>query len=723
MGGLRRLRPRARGRVRGDGGQEGGLRRARARRLAGVRPRHEHVVALRHGDGRRPRAPRARRRHALLQPGRGAPARRARADAADRRRRRSRPPGPSRRSSARPASSCATRPHSSSTGCSAARAPSSPMRSTTATRSRRPTRPSSGSASRWRRRSSSSSSGRRSRTTSVIRSTTPGPTASRSPPTLESLAEGGEPVVVEHAPRSVEEIHEAVLEALADEARHILEEGVVAEAADIDTCLILGAGFPFWLGGITKHLDQTGVSERVIGRPLAELGARAALDLTAVLDQTLRYALPVPLAANQASVNSSEGAARQYVLRACTRQTTIPTLTSDTSENPTAAAPSSRAWFGEPFLHDGRGRRRGSRSGHRTTRGARPRARGDGSRPRAAVGALEGALRAHARARASPDARSRPRTAAGTELRRHQVDALTGMLTELIAATQRAAEENGNGHADAAAATASSPTPSWTRRPTTTSTPASSTRSRSRAEFHGADPGAVTALPVPPPDGLGEDDRGCGIRRRRARPRRPDPHPPPAARLAVQARPDDRGYGDRFADASWQARSPPTRRPDHDPDVRVVRATRHRARPRDVPPRPLRRGPHRARREDERSDPRVPRAALHRHDGDRAADREAGLGRLPGLGRRPPARRRCTARPHRAAPQPPRPARGRDQLGPDRRRRLRGARARCGPRPPGAEPGGSEPLSRPLRIDARASSTRRVSSTRTTSRRSSAPQA
>ena len=89
--------------------------------------------------------------------------------------------------------------------------------------------------------------------------------------TLESLAEGGEPVVVEHAPRSVDELHNEVLEALADEARHILEEGVVPEAADIDTCLILGAGFPFWLGGITKHLDQTGVSERVVGRRLADL--------------------------------------------------------------------------------------------------------------------------------------------------------------------------------------------------------------------------------------------------------------------------------------------------------------------------------------------------------------------------------------------------------------------------------------------------------------------
>jgi len=100
-------------------------------------------------------------------------------------------------------------------------------------------------------------------------------------PTLESLAEGGEPVVVEHAPRSVDELHRAVLEALADEARHILEEGVVAEAADIDTCLLLGAGFPFWLGGLTKHPEQTGVSERVVGRALAELGPGARADVIA----------------------------------------------------------------------------------------------------------------------------------------------------------------------------------------------------------------------------------------------------------------------------------------------------------------------------------------------------------------------------------------------------------------------------------------------------------
>jgi 3-hydroxyacyl-CoA dehydrogenase/enoyl-CoA hydratase/carnithine racemase len=88
--------------------------------------------------------------------------------------------------------------------------------------------------------------------------------------TLESLADGGDVVVVEERRRTVEQIHEEVLEALADEARYILEDGVVDSAKDIDTCLLLGAGYPFFLGGITRHLDTTGVSERVLGRAFAE---------------------------------------------------------------------------------------------------------------------------------------------------------------------------------------------------------------------------------------------------------------------------------------------------------------------------------------------------------------------------------------------------------------------------------------------------------------------
>jgi 3-hydroxyacyl-CoA dehydrogenase len=95
--------------------------------------------------------------------------------------------------------------------------------------------------------------------------------------TLRNYAEGSDTVVVRaQRPRTVEEIHDAVLEAIADEARHMLDERVVETAGEIDTCLILGAGYPFFLGGITKHLDQTGVSERVVGMPLADYGAKTA---------------------------------------------------------------------------------------------------------------------------------------------------------------------------------------------------------------------------------------------------------------------------------------------------------------------------------------------------------------------------------------------------------------------------------------------------------------
>jgi 3-hydroxyacyl-CoA dehydrogenase/enoyl-CoA hydratase/carnithine racemase len=92
-------------------------------------------------------------------------------------------------------------------------------------------------------------------------------------PTLANFAAGREEIVVTGtARRSVEQIREDALEAIADEIRYLLDEGVVAAAADVDACLILGAGYPFFLGGITKHLDQTGISERVTGSKLAEYG-------------------------------------------------------------------------------------------------------------------------------------------------------------------------------------------------------------------------------------------------------------------------------------------------------------------------------------------------------------------------------------------------------------------------------------------------------------------
>jgi 3-hydroxyacyl-CoA dehydrogenase/enoyl-CoA hydratase/carnithine racemase len=92
-------------------------------------------------------------------------------------------------------------------------------------------------------------------------------------PTLANFAAGkDEIVIVGTARRTVDQIREDALEAVADEVRHLLDEGVVAAAADVDACLILGAGYPFFLGGITKHLDQTGISERVTGGKLAEYG-------------------------------------------------------------------------------------------------------------------------------------------------------------------------------------------------------------------------------------------------------------------------------------------------------------------------------------------------------------------------------------------------------------------------------------------------------------------
>jgi 3-hydroxyacyl-CoA dehydrogenase/enoyl-CoA hydratase/carnithine racemase len=90
-------------------------------------------------------------------------------------------------------------------------------------------------------------------------------------PTLANYANNDETIVVaEHSPRTVEQITSDILEAVADEIGHLLEEGVVAEAADVDTTLILGAGWPFFLGGITKYLDDEGISERTVGRKLAD---------------------------------------------------------------------------------------------------------------------------------------------------------------------------------------------------------------------------------------------------------------------------------------------------------------------------------------------------------------------------------------------------------------------------------------------------------------------
>ena len=56
------------------------------------------------------------------------------------------------------------------------------------------------------------------------------------------------------------------LKALAQEARMMLDEGVVATPAEIDICMLLGAGWPLHLGGILPYLDREGISEEVTGQ-------------------------------------------------------------------------------------------------------------------------------------------------------------------------------------------------------------------------------------------------------------------------------------------------------------------------------------------------------------------------------------------------------------------------------------------------------------------------
>jgi 3-hydroxyacyl-CoA dehydrogenase/enoyl-CoA hydratase/carnithine racemase len=68
------------------------------------------------------------------------------------------------------------------------------------------------------------------------------------------------------SPSTREQVRDRALDALAEEIGLMLAEGVVTAPMDIDLCLILGAGWPFHLGGITPYLDREGVSERVLGR-------------------------------------------------------------------------------------------------------------------------------------------------------------------------------------------------------------------------------------------------------------------------------------------------------------------------------------------------------------------------------------------------------------------------------------------------------------------------
>jgi 3-hydroxyacyl-CoA dehydrogenase/enoyl-CoA hydratase/carnithine racemase len=85
-------------------------------------------------------------------------------------------------------------------------------------------------------------------------------------PEVLALIKQGDTVLTE------EQVRKRVLDAVAQEIRLMLDEGVVAEPQDIDLCLITGAGWPFHLGGVTPYLDREGVSQRVNGKPFLAPG-------------------------------------------------------------------------------------------------------------------------------------------------------------------------------------------------------------------------------------------------------------------------------------------------------------------------------------------------------------------------------------------------------------------------------------------------------------------
>jgi ribonuclease E len=126
--------------------------------------------------------------------------------------------------------------------------------------------------------------------------------------------------------------------------------------------------------------------------------------------------------------------------------TQIPTAESEATDGLTAAALRAEAWAGEPFLREGEdpgrvlapgtSRRRALddaiaeiQAGHRKP----------SSQWKVEYGLMLGLERVLAE--------QPPHLASGTELRRHQVDALAGMLTELISSHEQHVNGNGNGAA------------------------------------------------------------------------------------------------------------------------------------------------------------------------------------------------------------------------------------------------------------------------------------
>ena len=78
-------------------------------------------------------------------------------------------------------------------------------------------------------------------------------------PAALALLEKGEKV------STAEQVRRRALEAIATEAKMMLDEGVISTPQEIDICMLLGSGWPMHLGGILPYLDREGISEAVCG--------------------------------------------------------------------------------------------------------------------------------------------------------------------------------------------------------------------------------------------------------------------------------------------------------------------------------------------------------------------------------------------------------------------------------------------------------------------------
>ncbi len=183
----------------------------------------------------------------------------------------------------------------------------------------------------------------------------------------------------------------------------------------------------------------------------------------------------------------------------------MPTLTSGPKRELIEAAQRAERWFGEPFLQPDDDAELALAPG--TARRA----------------ALDDALAEIEAGKAEPSYRwkvkyglmlglervlteSPVRTKAGTELRRHQVDALAGMLAELIASTERAADENGgeNGSGNGVVAEAE-------LEEEDDFDAGFVEDGELEGEFHGADPGAVRRYRFRHPTASGKTIAAAGF--------------------------------------------------------------------------------------------------------------------------------------------------------------------------------------------------------------------